>query len=1417
MELNEENQIIIKTICDFLFFDQYQDSSSFITFEKCFQPLFNNIQISLEKVFKEICGNNKKYITYKRFAKAYIDFMNKKDFSDDSKTFFDLLLNKIIKIKETSIGKAEINTYSYSTKKTSSKRNYISKLQVLINANREIHGITIEYDNVVQCLMYPKNIENELQISLEMVLGAIDEESKVKESIEKYGLNSKSFYQDAITHLFGTLDNEKNVITFLGFKCISGKTVYVGVPKGEGFIFGKFGFKLHDLKIQISEKGIIRLEPGFIGNLRKNILLGNINKVSYKDLEEDELIKEEEYFKNLKDKNDIDKLITTSIIEDDHFFNKKFKDELSGNDYKEVVDQKPRNWIKQTANFMKNEFEKEGEKKLTLIDALNKYDKECEKRKEKNKNLNKYSVNDLTEIKESQNEEEDFDDNEGLILHKTRIFKREKKNQKNEKIGNLNKTMIKSNEKFDFKKKSILFLNKNDYESIQDNLREMINNEIIEKNEKASCIKMKQKFEEEGKDEEENINTKTQIIMKNLKGEVVVLEEDKKSIIEKEKFDKAQKNWKNFTKNLQKMNGIYLFQTMASVIKAKNILKKKLDIPLKEKIELYELLDKNRKIFYFLSQKQIQMKNTEKEEDDILLIPDLYPEKITSLQNLQKDIEQLKELLKNTYLKEEEKKKLEKLLNFYIQQKNIIIENQNKQAKEELIENNNININKYLKEEENKRAKAKEAEQTIIENAMKKRRKDSIRKTTVIGNKSFIARKVSNRIFHQQKMPKPLVSWTDDQFKHEKESLCSCEESEWKFFEGLEEDDIEGWEEYQWCRIDEIKEFEEGYDIFDEGASVNDIKQGDINDCYFLSSIGSLCSYPDFFNKLFHIKEKSDEHVYGIYFFLNGKWKLVLIDDYFPCVIDDYEFKHLCFSSCVESELWVSLLEKAWAKVNGNYARIGCRGFSKEAFDVLTEAYTEQINISLYKEERREELWNIIEKSFKKKYVLTAGTYDAGIVRAVGLDRGHAYTLINAYSVNDKIKLLKLKNPYGESEYSGNWCNNSEKWTPKLKKKCDFNEEDDIYGIFYMSFNDFLHYFDVIDIAKLEPNYHTTYCKINKNQAVKCQIIQLKIDKESPNTFIQLYQKNPRIIRKDGTYHHKVNSFIILADNEFKYIKGASGKEAHLAIEIDLKPGTYYIFSDVNYRNEYKQITNFGYMITFYASYQIKNFENVTHKIDVVSALEVSMYYYCRMKIRDYKEENGLIKYDSKSPNKEIPFRVFCYINTTINPFKVKLNIEEKEPKNFCIYNDLIASEFDNYVIKTINPINACTILIMDYDYNPKNPKEIEEPQILDNNETYENIHPVFNNKGKKLDEKGHLINYYSETKDGKGFTIGLENKSNILYKLKLTLKEIYNIDGDFDMKDNFEFEILPNSKEVMNFRIKPNAKEPKFDFKEIK
>ena len=174
------------------------------------------------------------------------------------------------------------------------------------------------------------------------------------------------------------------------------------------------------------------------------------------------------------------------------------------------------------------------------------------------------------------------------------------------------------------------------------------------------------------------------------------------------------------------------------------------------------------------------------------------------------------------------------------------------------------------------------------------------------------------------------------------------------------------------------------------GSSSDDIQQGNIGDCYFLSVLASLSAFPYFFDKIFYNKEKTNEHVYGVYIYINIKWELVLVDDYFP--YEGTSFKQLAFGSSSENEIWVSLLEKAWAKVNGCYAKIGCGGTPNEVFDVLTEAYSEQKSISF---NNKEEIWKLCESAVGKGYVMIAGISgdDSNLdIEEVGLSPAHGYS-----------------------------------------------------------------------------------------------------------------------------------------------------------------------------------------------------------------------------------------------------------------------------------------------------------------------------------------------------------------------------------------------------------------------------------------
>ena len=67
-----------------------------------------------------------------------------------------------------------------------------------------------------------------------------------------------------------------------------------------------------------------------------------------------------------------------------------------------------------------------------------------------------------------------------------------------------------------------------------------------------------------------------------------------------------------------------------------------------------------------------------------------------------------------------------------------------------------------------------------------------------------------------------------------------------------------------------------------------------------------------------------------------------------------------------------------------------------------------------------------------------------------GIVSGHAYSLLEIYNING-LKLLKIRNPWGNFEWNGEYGDKSKNWTPELKKKLNYTQSDD--GDFYMTIN----------------------------------------------------------------------------------------------------------------------------------------------------------------------------------------------------------------------------------------------------------------------------------------------------------------------------------------------------------------------------
>ena len=1645
--ITEDEEFKIKTICEFLFFDQFKDYVSYNRFEQCFQPLINDLNLSTDKIFKELAGKQKKYITYKRFINCYLANKHKtRILPKDVRTFFDTLMNNLIHGENTPIGRPQEKVLTFSTTKSNRNRKYISLIEVLTDKNGIIHGLNLQYeDQLIKEKLYPKTIEGELLLSIEMNLGLlIDEKHNVgKNKITK---EKELFYRDYVTHIFGTYNKNSEIITFLGFKCVSGKTEFVGAPSGEGFIFGGWGTKFHQLKMQVTEKGITFFQPIFNENPRINFYLKNAKNYTKEKIEEDtELILDEPQLAKLTDEVEIDKFITTPIISDDLFFNPKLKDEISGSDYKEIVNQASRQWLLPkgskpaprkflSLNEALRVYEEEKTKRDLYKETLKKNDNDKDikedpeehkilrnnkdnkdnenqikkKKLHKNKKIltnksgngekkwdgdiekakpksifmsrenyqtlkNKLAQNILEEI--NANEENPTNTKEYLMetiipeiadikgsnafygkkhetpnlnqkklhmqVHKLNLNKEENKssiddskNKKTKKV-NLNKKDDVNKNKWDEDSLKTDFTKEETENQNQDNENDDNNDNEDKKNKKkeekeeekddtrkyySDALELFNELsnkngENEEKNNEDNLfgfglseryfkgkpNTNTKKLgdktgvynyapvaqyscdenhsyytsgnsnntnktynyydniyssvsdnMKsnnNPKYNYNYLLVNNKYKDNPQRMKQMQNNWKYFSKEIKRVSGVYVLQTIGTILKTIKILRddsiSKQKIPLSEKIKLFKLLEENQAVVEFLnkekevenlktvpskkiSKKNINIIKEEKSEgenendidNDEFMLPDEHPEKTLSLNELEEKLRDISILLENKKLREEQKRKIAILKNLFLQQKNIFVENETNKVKEDIINNNkDLNIDNLIKDETNKRKKAEKEEQKSIESKIGLIPEEPPEDQNDI--LSLAGAEVPNKIYRKQNLCKTSGYWTDFLFSPQTRSLCPYNSNGFLLPEGVNPSDLRGWNEFKWFRPEAIFDTP-NYIILPDEVSPNDIIQGCLNDSYFLAVLGSLCKCPKIIEKLFFIKEKTKEHLYGIYFNIHGNWKLVLIDDNFPGT-DDKNFKKFAFGHCRNREIWVNLLEKAWAKINGCYAQIGGNFSPYEIFDILTEAYTEVINLNRNKTHLKENLWKKIVDAENNEFIIIAVSNNNSSVEEIGLVPGDTYIVSSIYEINDgreNERLLKLTNPWGDAEYSGDWSETSSRWTDELKEKLQLSEKKD--GDFFISYNDFINYFGSIGIVKLHEDYLSNSIRISKPQAKKCQLIKIKVTSKECHAYLQLYQKNPRIILSDGSYQKPELAYLILTDKDFNYITSMSSNNMHLCVEHNLEKGDYYLFCDVNYRYVNKNQKVHGYNITSYSDNEIQ-FENVTEEVNIKECLHKAMISYCKNNIKSYVL-NGVNVYFTKSFNDDLPFVVGYFDNISNTDNKISIDLKNKGNKSCCFYCDDVANEDDECIIKDLPAKQDNIFLVMKYSLTSlftinylitSNFEKLETKKkavdnakiktiLLKNSQISKKLDTkiVFNEEGHPLDIDPTLIQYVLEINEG-GYIIGLENTSKKKIKLKLSLEGLELTDSLYKGRSSPTFYIEPKERKTFSSVIK--------------
>ncbi|XP_065731824.1 calpain-7 isoform X4 [Phocoena phocoena] len=256
------------------------------------------------------------------------------------------------------------------------------------------------------------------------------------------------------------------------------------------------------------------------------------------------------------------------------------------------------------------------------------------------------------------------------------------------------------------------------------------------------------------------------------------------------------------------------------------------------------------------------------------------------------------------------------------------------------------------------------------------------------------------------------------------------------------------------------------------------IKQTIVSDCSFVASLAISAAYERRFNKklitsIIYPQNKDGEPEYNpcgkymVKLHLNGVPRKVIIDDQLPV---DHKGELLCSYSNNKSELWVSLIEKAYMKVMGGYDFPGSN--SNIDLHALTGWIPERI--AMHSDSQtfsKDNSFRMLYQRFHKGDVLI--TASTGVMTEAegerwGLVPTHAYAVLDIREFKG-LRFIQLKNPWSHLRWKGRYSENDVKnWTPELQKCLNFDPrtaQKIDNGIFWISWDDLCQYYDVIYLS----------------------------------------------------------------------------------------------------------------------------------------------------------------------------------------------------------------------------------------------------------------------------------------------------------------------------------------------------------------
>lgn len=394
-------------------------------------------------------------------------------------------------------------------------------------------------------------------------------------------------------------------------------------------------------------------------------------------------------------------------------------------------------------------------------------------------------------------------------------------------------------------------------------------------------------------------------------------------------------------------------------------------------------------------------------------------------------------------------------------------------------------------------------------------------------------------------VPAGRAPWTDTEFPPDALSLFGAEPRHRDSTAAEQANELDAehtrWRDFVWRRASDIMAGN-GNDRFSlfEGIGPEDILQGVLGDCYFLGALACLALHPERIRRLFVTKAITSSGRYELQLYKGGQPIHIVVDDFFPCTGVSGGFS---FARCNGSELWVQLLEKAWAKLHGCYQNIES-GNVGQALQDLTGAPQKSIPLggatgagfvevgssSL----DLEGIWAELSASCDAGYSVAASVPAAvdgtdKLQASVGLITEHVYSVLRVMTLPPSCgseRLVQLRNPWGKGEWSGAWSDSSMLWTDEARAVAQLVQAND--GIFWVCLADFCTYFESFSVIAYHDDWHHTQCVFQasrgeatglpQHQPDECWL-QLSVPEPLAGAVLTLHQPDNRLFtHAEDTY-----------------------------------------------------------------------------------------------------------------------------------------------------------------------------------------------------------------------------------------------------------------------------------------------------------